>query len=139
MSAEELIESLKSAIESQLGLPVVLLPQRAKNNSARIELLFQDIAENGEKNEKLLFLAEFRTAGTHSGWLSKTISFNRKVRRLSNDFIPVDFNGIKLRCYWVKNGTAGWQYPSEDESSMPAEYVNSWRCELDVPSRLLEE
>ena len=103
MSAEELIESLKSAIESQLGLPVVLLPQRAKNNSARIELLFQDIAENGEKNEKLLFLAEFRTAGTHSGWLSKTISFNRKVRRLSNDFIPVDFNGIKLRCNWLRD------------------------------------
>lgn len=139
MSAEELVEALKSAIESQLAFPVILLPQKAKNNTARIELLFQGIAENGEGNEKLTFLADFRTAGTHFGWLSKTISFSRKVDRLSNDFITVDVKGVKLRCYWKKNGTAGWQYPSEEEVSMPAEYVNPWLLEIDIPTRLFEE
>jgi len=138
MTADEFLDSLKEAIETHFGLPVVLLPQRASTNSARIEILFQRVAECGEGNEKLVFAAEFRTDGTHWKWLGKTISFCRKVHRLSDAYMPFVADGLELRCYWIKNGDAGWRWPSEEERSMPAEYVDSWRLEIDIPDNLLE-
>lgn len=139
MTAEELVDSLKETVKTYFGIPAVLLPQKATINSARIELLFQSVIPNGEGNEKLTFTADFRTNGTHKKWLTETISFSRKVQELSKEYMPLNVDGVQLRCYWIKNGAAGWRYPSEEESSMPAEYENSWRVELDIPSRLFLE
>ena len=137
MTAEEITEGLKSEIKNQLGFPAFLLPQKATNNTAHIDLLFQDISENGENCEKFVFLAEYRTSGTHAKWLSKTIALKRKLREIEKSHMLI--SGSNLRAYWIRNGNGRWLYPSEDESSMPAEYVLPYRIEIDIPTRLLEE
>ena len=142
MTIESIIESFKTEIKNQLGFPALLLPQKAGNNTAHIDLLFQDIAENGEGNEKLTFSAEYRTAGTHAKWLTETIRLKRKLvsmNKADTPYMPIEVDGVKLRAYWIRNGNAQWVYPSEDESSMPAEYVVPYRIEVDIPTRFLED
>lgn len=142
MTIEDIVDSLKKAIKEQLGFPAFLLPQKTSNNTAHIDLLFQDMDENGKGSEKLLFNAEYRTAGTHARWLTQTIKLKRKITAMNKSdtpFMPVEVDGIKLRVYWIRSGKAGWVYPSENESSMPAEYVLPYRIEIDIPTRLLEE
>lgn len=80
MTAEDIIESLKEEIKSQLGFPAFLLPQKATNNTARIELLFQDLKDDGDDSETLVFSAEYRTNGTHLKWLTETIRLIRKLK-----------------------------------------------------------
>lgn len=139
MTIEDVVESLKTAIKNQLGFPAFLLPQKAGNNTAHIDLLYQDMDPNGEANEKLLFLAEYRTAGTHTKWLTQTVKLRRKFNEIENDFMPFEAGGVSFRAYWIRNGNARWVYPSEDESSMPAEYVIPYRIEIDIPTRLITE
>lgn len=142
MTIESIVEGLKASIKTQLDFSAFLLPQKATNNTAHIDLLFQDMEENGEGNEKLIFSAEYRTAGTHSKWLTQTIKLKRKITTMNKSdtpFMPIEADGVKLRAYWIRNGKPGWVYPSEEESSMPAEYVIPYRLEIDIPTRLLED
>ena len=46
---------------------------------------------------------------------------------------------VALRAYWIGNGKPRWVYPSEDESSMPAEYAVPYRIEIDMPTNLITE
>lgn len=142
MTIESIVEGLKASIKTQLDFPAFLLPQKATNNTAHIALLFQDMEENGEGNEKLSFSAEYRTAGTHAKWLTQTIKLKRKITAMyksDTPFMLIEADGVKLRAYWIRNGNPGWVYPSEEESSMPAEYVIPYRLEIDIPTRLLED
>lgn len=139
MTIEEVIEGLKQAIKTQMDLPAFLIPQKAGNNTAHIDLLYQDMKSNGDGNEKLMLLAEYRTTGTHAKWLTQTIKLRRKLNEVEDSYMPFGANDVKLRAYWIRNGNARWVYPSEEESSMPAEYVNSWRIEIDIPIRLITE
>ena len=139
MTIEDVVESLKAEIKTQLNFPVFLLPQKAGNNTAHIDLLYQDMESNGDENEKLNFLAEYRTTGTHAKWLTQTVKLRRKLNEVVNTFMPFKADGIKLRAYWIRNGKAQWVYPSEEESSMPAEYVIPYRIEIDIPTRLITE
>ncbi|MBQ6566842.1 MAG: hypothetical protein IJP62_03485 [Treponema sp.] len=140
MTIEDIVDALKGEIKEQLGFPAFLLPQKAVNNTAHIDLLFQDIAENGAGNEKLIFSAEYRTAGTHAKWLTETIRLKRKIVRMNESEAPyMTVTDMKFRSYWIRNGNAGWRYPSEDENSMPAEYVIPYLIEIDIPTRFLEE
>lgn len=139
MTIEEVVESLKAEIKTQLNFPAFLLPQKAGNNTAHIDLLYQDMDPNGDGNEKLSFLAEYRTAGTHAKWLTQTVKLRRKLNEIENNFMSFEANGVKLRAYWIRNGNAQWVYPSEEESSMPAEYVIPYRIEIDIPTRLITE
>jgi hypothetical protein len=139
LTIEEVVESLKAEIKTQLNFPAFLLPQKAGNNTAHIDLLYQDMDPNGDGNEKLSFLAEYRTAGTHTKWLTQTVKLRRKLNEVENTFMPFEADGIKLHAYWIRNGKAQWVYPSEEESSMPAEYVIPYRIEIDIPTRLITE
>ena len=139
MTVEEVVESLKAEIKTQLNFPAFLLPQKAGNNTAHIDLLYQDMDPNGDGNEKLSFLAEYRTAGTHAKWLTQTVKLRRKLNEIENNFMSFEADGVKLRAYWIRNGNAQWVYPSEEESSMPAEYVIPYRIEIDIPTRLITE
>lgn len=139
MTIEEVVESLKAEIKTQLNFPVFLLPQKAGNNTAHIDLLYQDMDPNGDGNEKLSFLAEYRTAGTHTKWLTQTVKLRRKLNEVENNFMPFEADSVKFRAYWIRNGNAQWVYPSEEESSMPAEYVIPYRIEIDIPTRLITE
>ena len=139
MTIEEVVESLKTEIKTQLNFPAFLLPQKAGNNTAHIDLLYQDMDPNGDGNEKLSFLAEYRTAGTHAKWLTQTVKLRRKLNAIENNFMPFEADDVKLRAYWIRNGKAHWVYPSEEESSMPAEYVIPYRIEIDIPTRLITE
>lgn len=139
MTIEEVVESLKTEIKTQLNFPAFLLPQKAGNNTAHIDLLYQDMDPNGDGNEKLSFLAEYRTAGTHAKWLTQTVKLRRKLNAIENNFMTFEADGVKLRAYWIRNGKAQWVYPSEEDSSMPAEYVIPYRIEIDIPTRLITE
>ena len=138
MTVDEIVEKLKSEIKEQLGFPAFLIPQKAGNNTAHIDLLYQDMIPNGDGNEKLTFLAEYRTSGTHAKWLSQTVKLRRKLNAIENDYMPVETEGVKLRAYWIRNGNAQWVYPNE-ENPMPAEYVIPYRIEIDIPTRLITE
>lgn len=141
MTYEQITEKLKSAIKEQLGFPVFLLPQTATNNTAHIELQFQDSIPDGENSVQLYFLTEYATDGTHKQWLTKTIKLRQKLHKVEKEFMPVqiDDKGSELRAYWQSHGSPQWVYPTEDESSMPARYVMQYRVTLSIPSRLLEE
>ncbi len=139
MTVETIVESLKTEIKKQLGFPAFLIPQKAGNNTAHIDLIYQDMAPNGEENEKLSFFAEYRTAGTHAKWLTKTVGLRRRLNEVEKNFMPLASDGIKLRAYWIRNGNAQWVYPGEEEGSMPAEYVIPYRIEIDIPTRLITE
>lgn len=139
MTVETIVESLKTEIKNQLGFPAFLIPQKAGNNTAHIDLIYQDMASNGDGNEKLSFFAEYRTAGTHAKWLTKTVGLRRRLNEVEKNFMPVEAVGNKLRAYWIRNGIAQWVYPGEEEGSMPAEYVIPYRIEIDIPTRLITE
>ena len=87
MTVEEIVDGLKSEIKSRLGFPAFLLPQKAVNNTAHIDLLFQDMTECGEGNLKLIFGATYRTAGTHAKWLTKTVRLSRTVTMMNKSKI----------------------------------------------------
>ena len=142
MTVEQIITELKSAIKNQLGFPAFVLPQKAVNNTAHIDLLFIDLEECGEGSLKLSFSATYRTAGTHSKWLTETVKLSRTITRINKSDAPymsLTVDGSKLRAYWIRDGKAGWVYPSEEESSMPAEYIIPYHIELDIPEKLLED
>lgn len=139
MTYEEIVDALRAGIKNTTGFPAMLLPQTAVNNTARIELLFQDSKKNGENNIKLSFLAEYRTNGTHAKWLTKTIKLKQQLHTVEESFMEFECDNQILRAYWTSLGNAQWVYPSEDESSMPAEYVMQYRIELDIPTRLITE
>lgn len=141
MTVEDIVDSLKEAIKVQLGFHAFLLPQKATCNTAHIDLLFQSMSGNGEGSEKLTFSAEYRTAGTHAKWLTETVRLSRKLGAIENGAAYMVFSvcGVNLRAYWIRNGNAQWVYPSEDEKSMPAEYVIPCRIEIDIPTRLITE
>lgn len=141
MTVEGIVETLKAEITSLTGFPAFLLPQKSTCNTAHIDLLFQSILRNGEDNERLTFSADYRTAGTHARWLTETVRLSRKLDDSASGAIciPLTVDSIKLRAYWIRSGKAQWVYPSEDEKSMPAEYVIPGRIEIDIPTRLLED
>lgn len=144
MTAEEVTNALKGAIAEKTGFPVFLLPQRAVNNTAHIDLLFRDCAQNGIRGEKLTFTAEYRTSGTHAKWLSETIRLRRTLHEVEDGYVPVevtDRDGEEktLRAYWTGSGDAQWVYPDTADSSMPAQYVVQWQIELDCPENIITE
>lgn len=143
MTISELVSALQSTIKEELGFPALLLPQKATNNTARIELQYQDIKPNGDDNVKLIFTAEYATNGTHLKWLERTIELQRKLHDVEDTFMLLEIGtgATKdvLRAYWLRLGTPRWVYPTESESSMPAEYVLQYRIEIDIPTRLLED
>lgn len=142
MTVEDIVDSLKMAIKELLGFHAFLLPQKAVNNTAHIDLLFQSIDGIGEGSEKLTFSAEYRTAGTHAKWLTETIRLSRKISLMNKSdtpYMPFECDGVKLRAYWARSRKPGWVYPNEDESSMPAEYVIPYAVEIDIPTRLITE
>ena len=53
MTYEEIADNLKAAIKDQMGFPVFLLPQTAGNNTAHIDMQFQDCSQNGEDSNSL--------------------------------------------------------------------------------------
>ncbi len=139
MTYEEIIDALKEQISAETGFPVLILPQNATNNTAHIELLFQDCEQNGENGEKLIIDAEYKTAGTHKKWLSQTIKLKRKLKGFSESHMDFVCKGENLRAYWQSLYTPQWEYPQDSEDSMPAAYVMQYRIEIDIPSRLITE
>lgn len=139
MTYKQIFSALKSAIKAQTDFPVMIIPQKAETTTAHIELLFQDCRDNGENGEKLIISATYRTSGTHSEWLTKTIALKRKLNAFENNFMDFECGEEKLRAYWRSFSDPQWVYPDEDENSMPAEYVMKYEIELDIPSRLITE
>lgn len=140
MTLEHITDALAGAIYTTLGFQARLLPQKAGGNTARIDLTFLDIEPCGENAETITFRAEYRTAGTHTKWLTETARLKRALRTVQDSYMEIKPNDeATLRAYWKRIAGGGWVYPSEDESSMPAEYVIPYQIELDIPTRLLED
>lgn len=139
MTYEEIIDALKEKITADTGFPVLILPQNATNNTAHIELLFQDLEQNGENSEKLTINAEYKTAGTHKKWLTETIRLKRILKGFSESHMDFVCKGENLKSYWQSLYSPQWVYPQDSEDSMPTAYVMQYRIEIDIPSRLITE
>lgn len=143
MKIEDVITALKETIKTDLGFPAFLLPQKAVNNTAHIDLQYQDFRPNGENNAKLVFIAEYVTNGTHIKWLENTIGLQKKLHQVENTFMLLEIGNEEtknvLRAYWNRINNPRWVYPNTDESSMPAEYVLQYSVEIDIPTNLLED
>lgn len=143
MKIEDVITALKETIKTDLGFPAFLLPQKAVNNTAHIDLQYQDFKHNGDGNAKLIFTAEYVTNGTHIKWLEKTIGLQKKLHQVENTFMLLEIGNEEtknvLRAYWNRINNPRWVYPNTDESSMPAEYVLQYSVEIDIPTNLLED
>ncbi|MDE5899172.1 MAG: hypothetical protein K2H09_07935 [Treponemataceae bacterium] len=139
MTIDDIAEALKSET-AKLGFPVLMLPQAARNiSTAHIQLLYRDLAENGDGGEKLLFDAEYRTAGTHARWISRTAQLRRRLHAVERSYMRLEACGVKLRAYWKSRGAPGWVYSDDSDGSMPAEYVLPYTVEIDCPSHLITE
>lgn len=139
MTVEKFVEELKDAIKKELGFPVFILPQTAKTSVAHIDLLYQDFLSAGENGTKLIFFADFKTSGTHSKWLTKTIALRKKLNGASDSYIPVPTESGIFRSYWSSRGNPQWLYPSEEDGSMSAEYIVPYKIEIDIPEKLFTE
>ncbi|WP_147613860.1 hypothetical protein [Treponema pectinovorum] len=138
MTIESFIESLRKAIKEELGFSAFLLPQTAKSTTAHIDLLYQDIVQSGENCMKLIFFADFKTGGTHTKWLTKTIALRKRLNGASDSYLSVPTSAGIFRAYWISRGSPQWFYP-DDESSMGAEYILPYKIEIDIPERLFTE
>lgn len=138
MTYEDIVDALKEKITADTGFPVLILPQNATNNTAHIELLFQDLEQNGENNEKLTINAEYKTSGTHKKWLTQTIKLKRILKGFSENCMDFVCKGENLRAYWQSRMEPQWVYPQDNEGAMPEAYVMAYMIEVDIPSRFID-
>ncbi len=135
---EDLFNSFLAAVKAAFLLPVILLPQSARNDTAHIEVLFQNIDKNG--GEKLTLLVTFVTSGTHKKWLEETAKAKRSLIELETSGLTFALtSGIKLDSYWSSNSNPGWVYPDNDETAMPVRYEAPYMVEINYPTRIIQE
>ncbi len=130
-----IIDSIKDAIREQLDLLTIVTPQAADTSTEHIELSFIDCEPNGS-NDTLTFSASYITGGTHKHWIEKTILAKRGLRKIEDNFMPVELNGAPLRAYWKSAGSPRWVY-DEDDGGMNVYYKADWTVTIDCPEKLL--
>ncbi|WP_059369305.1 hypothetical protein [Treponema endosymbiont of Eucomonympha sp.] len=145
-----ILEAIKEAIETGLGLDAVIYPQAAKTGTAHIELLYKGIAAAGEAkgnpapsaSETISFAAFFRTNGTGTKWLAETIRHERKLAFLEAEylpvFVPVPGGKAELRLYWSRQDKGAFEYPSIDDGGMPVSYAAEFELNMTYPAHLLD-
>jgi len=152
---EKIINALLSGIRG-LGLEAVLAPQQASANRPRIELFIAGIEPAGidRQNpqvgklgwERITFNAVFKSEGTHARWVEDIILALRKLLPLNEAplqmTITTDDGLIIARKYileaaWKRLKPGGFEYPDEEESSMPVRYAENWEVSIAYPAQII--
>jgi len=151
----KIINALLEGIR-ELGVEAVLLPQQASANGPRVELYFTGIEPAGidRRNqkagnlgwEKITFRAELKGGGTHVRWVTDIILASRKLVPLEENAmrlaVAVDVGGAVPETHlfyalWKRLAPGRFEYPDEEESSMPVRYIESWEVSIAYPAQII--
>jgi len=146
---EKIINAIQEGIRN-LGLEAVVTPQTATANRPRIELYLAGIElagidnQNPEKGklgwERIIFNAVFSSGGTHLQWVNDTIRALRKLVALSDSPIQITVKADKtyyLEACWKRLNAGRFEYPEEEQSSMPVRYTESWEVSVAYPAHII--
>jgi hypothetical protein len=148
---ERIINALLKGIQ-KLGLEAVIAPQAATANRPRIELYLAGIEPAGtdskhpEKGklgwERIMFNAVFSSGGTHLRWVTDTIIALRKLLPLEDKLMSLSVyrkteNDILLNACWRRLSTGRFEYPEEEQSSMPVRYTEQWEVSVSYPAHII--
>jgi hypothetical protein len=146
---EKIIDALLSGIRG-LGLEAALAPQQASASRPRIELFIAGIEPAGidSRNpgagklgwERVTFNAVFKSEGTHARWVTDTILALRKLLPLDEAPLRVPVKADKdysLEAAWKRLKPGGFEYPDEEESSMPVRYAENWEVSIAYPAQII--
>jgi len=146
---EKIIEALLDGIR-KLGLESVLAPQTAAASRPRIELHLAGIEPAGTdgKNpgagklgwERIAFNAEFASNGTHARWINDTILALRKLVPLNDAPMRLTVKADKnyyLEACWKRLTPGRFEYPEEEQSSMPVRYAELWEVSVAYPAHII--
>lgn len=145
------MNALLAAIRS-MGLEAVMAPQQASANRPRLELYLAGIEPAGIDRlnpqagkqgwERVTFNALFKSEGTHLQWVTDTIIALRKLLPLGDSPLRVVVEADKTYCLeaaWKRLAPGRFEYPDEEESSMPVRYVENWEVSLAYPAHIIQE
>ena len=146
---EKILDALLSGIRG-LGLEAIIAPQQTSANRPRIELFIAGIEPAGidSRNpgagklgwERITFNAVFKSEGTHAPWVTDTILALRKLLPLNEAplCVPVKADKVySLEAVWKRLKPGGFEYPDEEESSMPVRYVENWEVSIACPAHIV--
>jgi len=148
---EKIINALLKNIRS-LGIDALLMPQKVSANRPRMELYFSKIEPAGiDRNnpelankgwERITFNAEFRSEGTHSQWVADTIITLRRLLEFHEKNMCLKVTADKdyyFQAHWVRRSTGRFEYPDEEQSSMPVRYVEGWEISISYQANIIKE
>ena len=146
---EKILNALLEGIRG-LGLEAIIAPQQTSANRPRIELFIAGIDPAGidRQNpgagklgwERVTFNAAFKSGGTHARWVTDTILALRKLLPLNEAPLCIVVKADKvysLEAAWKRLGPGGFEYPDEEESSMPVRYVENWEVSIAYPAHII--
>jgi len=150
---EKIISALLDEIRA-LGIDAVLMPQTVSANRPRIDLYIAGIElagidhqnpDKGNKGwERITFTAEFKSEGTHSIWLTDAIIASRNLlplnespMRLTVSVKPDHDCKTHLTAHWRRQAAGRFEYPNEEESSMPVRYIEPWEVSIAYPAHII--
>ncbi|MCL2808633.1 MAG: hypothetical protein FWD24_01065 [Treponema sp.] len=148
---ENIINALLESIRA-LGIDAVLMPQKTSANRPRMELYFSKLEPAGiDRNnpelvnkgwERITFNAEFKSEGTHSRWVTDTIIALRKLLPLHESNMRLTAAADKkyhFNAHWIRRQNGRFEYPDEEQSSMPVRYAQGWEISISYPANIIKE
>jgi hypothetical protein len=146
---EKILNALLDGIRN-LGLEAVIAPQVAQANRPHVELFLAGIEPAGIDNrnpssgklgwERITFNAVFTSSGTHVRWVADTILALRKLVPLNDAPMRLAVKADKTYCLqacWKRLAPGRFEYPNEEESSMPVRYVETWEVSIAYPANII--
>jgi len=146
---EKILNALLASIRG-LGLEAIIAPQQASANRLRIELYVAGIEPAGIDNknpqagklgwERITFNAFLKSEGTHIKWVTDIIIALRKMTPLHEAPLRVDVEAdriYRLEAVWKRLAPGRFEYPEEEESSMPVRYVENWEVSIAYPAQII--
>ena len=147
---EKIINALLESIRG-LGVEAVLSVQQVSANRPRIELYLSSIEPAGiDKHnpetgklgwERIIFNALFKSEGTHNRWVNDTIIALRKLQVLHETplqlKVEIEDKIYLLEACWKRLTLGRFEYPDEEESSMPVRYVENWEVTVAYPANII--
>jgi len=146
---EKILEALLKSIRG-LGLEAVIAPQQTSANRPRVELFIAGIEPAGidSRNpqagklgwERITFSAVLKSEGTHARWVTDIVLALRKLLPLNEAPLCVAVEADKvynLEAVWKRLAAGRFEYPDEEESSMPVRYVENWEVSVAYPAHII--
>jgi hypothetical protein len=146
---EKIFNALREGIRA-LGLEAIIAPQKVHANRPRIELYLAGIEPAGINNqnpeagktgwERITFTAVFKSEGTHIRWVTDTVLALRKLVPLNDrpmDIAVTTDKTYQLQACWKRLVPGRFEYPDEEESSMPVRYAETWEVTAAYPAHII--